>query len=59
MGDTSPKNKHKLEEQKHDEHVKKEDVKHHNAEVQHHHVKLELTPEQVISLPNAAAPKDS
>ena len=59
MGDTSPKNKHKLEVQKHDEHVKKEDVKHHNAEVQHHHVKDELIPEQVIGLPNAEEPKDS
>lgn len=37
MGDSSPKNKHKLEEQKHEDHVKKEDKKHENAEVQHHH----------------------
>ncbi|MEO6789136.1 MAG: hypothetical protein ABI318_23685 [Chthoniobacteraceae bacterium] len=36
MGDDSPKNKHKLEEQKHGDHVKKEDRKHENAEVQHH-----------------------
>ena len=36
MGDTSPKNKHKLEAKKHDDHVKKEDGKHQNAEVQHH-----------------------
>ena len=37
MGDTSPKNIHKLEEQKHEEHAKKEDEKHENAERQHHH----------------------
>ena len=37
MGDTSPKNKHKLEDQKHEDHVKKEDGKHENAEKQHHH----------------------
>jgi hypothetical protein len=35
MGDTSPKNIHKLEEQKHEEHVQKEDAKHENAERQH------------------------
>lgn len=59
MGDTSPKNKHKLEEQKHDEHLKKEEVKHHNAEVQHHHPRVEPTPEQVVGLPNAEEPKHS
>ena len=37
MGDDSPKNKHKLEEQKHEEHDKKEDEKHENAERQHTH----------------------
>ena len=36
MGDNSPKNQHKLEEQKHDEHVKKDHQKHENAERQHH-----------------------
>ena len=37
MGDDSPKNKHKLDDQKHEEHAKKEDEKHENAERQHHH----------------------
>ena len=37
MGDTSPKNIHKLAEKKHDEHVKKEEHKHENAEIQHLH----------------------
>lgn len=37
MGDDSPKNKHKLEEQKHEEHEQKEHEKHENAERQHHH----------------------
>ena len=32
MGHNSPKNQHKLEEQKHDEHVKKDDEKHENTE---------------------------
>ena len=36
MGDASPKNQHKLVEQKHDEHVKKDHQKHENAERQHH-----------------------
>ena len=45
MGDDSPKNKHKLEEQQHEEHVKKEDDKHKNAEVQHHHPEHPATAE--------------
>ncbi len=53
MGDNSPKNKHKLEEQKHDEHVKKEDSKHQNAEAQHHHPDHLPTAEQVNGLPEA------
>ena len=53
MGDTSPKNKHKLEEQKHEDHVKKEDRKHENAEVQHHHPDHLPTAEQVNGLPTS------
>ena len=37
MGDTSPKNIHKLAEKKHEDHVKKEEHKHENAETQHLH----------------------
>lgn len=36
MGDTSPKNQHKLAEQKHEEHVKKDHEKLENAMHQHH-----------------------
>lgn len=53
MGDTSPKNKHKLEEQKHEDHVKKEDEKHENAERQHHHPDSIPDAEQVVGLPEA------
>ena len=35
MGDTSPKNIHKLEEKKHEQHEKMLDEKHENAERQH------------------------
>lgn len=45
MGDSSPKNKHKLEEQKHEEHVQHEHQKHDNAERQHHHPDAETHPE--------------
>ena len=45
MGDTSPKNIHKLAEKKHEEHVKKEDDKHENAERQHHHTHAEAESE--------------
>lgn len=48
MGDQSPKNRHKLEEQKHDEHVKKEHEKLENAEHQHH-------PERPSTIVEAAA----
>ena len=51
MGDTSPKNKHKLEEQKHEEHVKKEDEKHENAERQHIHPDGFPEAEQLPALP--------
>lgn len=36
MGDNSPKNQRKLEEQKHEEHVKQDHTKLENAEYQHH-----------------------
>ncbi len=36
MGDHSPKNQHKLDEQKHEEHVKKDHEKLENAVHQHH-----------------------
>ena len=36
MGDNSLKNQHKLDEQKHEEHVKKDHEKLGNAEHQHH-----------------------
>ena len=36
MGDSSPKNLHKLKEQKHEVHDKKEHEKHDNADRQHH-----------------------
>lgn len=48
MGDQSPKNQHKLEEQKHGEHVKKEHEKLENAEHQHH-------PERPSTIVEAAA----
>ena len=51
MGDTSPKNKHKLEEQHHELHDKKEHEKHDNAEVQHHHPDHLPVAEQVKGLP--------
>lgn len=51
MGDTSPKNIHKLAEQKHEEHEKKEQHKHENAEVQHHSVSHPPDAEQVKGLP--------
>lgn len=48
MGDHSPKNQHKLEEQKHGEQVKKEHEKLENAEHQHH-------PERPSTIVEAAA----
>jgi hypothetical protein len=51
MGDPSPKNKHKMEEQHHETHVKKEHEKLENAEVQHHHPDHVPTPEQVVGMP--------
>jgi len=49
MGDTSPKNQHKLDEQKHEEHVKKDHAKLENADHQHHPDRAS-TPEEVLAL---------
>ena len=49
MGDNSPKNQHKLDEQKHEEHVKKDHTKLENAEHQHHPDRAS-TPEEVLAL---------
>jgi hypothetical protein len=49
MGDTSPKNKHKLVEQKHEEHVKKTHEKIENA-VHQHHPDRPSTPEEDFAL---------
>lgn len=49
MGDNSPKNQHKLDEQKHEEHVKKDHAKLENAEHQHHPDRIS-TPEEVLAL---------
>ena len=49
MGDNSPKNQHKLHEQKHEGHVKKDHVKLENAEHQHHPHR-ESTPEEILAL---------
>ena len=49
MGDTSPKNQHKLDEQKHEVHVKKDHAKLENA-VHQHHPDRASTPEEVLAL---------
>ena len=49
MGDNSPKNQHKLDEQKQEAHVKKDHVKLENAEHQHH-PKRDSTPEELLAL---------
>ena len=49
MGDKSPKNQHKLHEQKHEEHVKKDHSKLENA-VHQHHPDRASTPEEVLAL---------
>ena len=49
MGDDSPKNKHKLDEQKHEEHVKKDHEKLENAAHQHHPDRPS-TAEEVLAL---------
>ena len=49
MGDNSPKNQHKLDEQKHEEHVKKDHTRLENAEHQHHPDRAS-TPEEALAL---------
>ena len=49
MGDNAPKNQRKLNEQKHEEHVKKDHVKLENA-VHQHHPDRASTPEEILAL---------
>ena len=49
MGDNSPKNQHKLHEQKHEKHVKKDHEKLENAVHQHHRDRIS-TPEELLAL---------
>ncbi len=49
MGDNSPKNQHKLDGQKHEEHVKKDHAKLENA-VHQHHPDRASTPEEDLAL---------
>jgi|GEM_PF-2616981 len=49
MGDTSPKNKHKLGGQKQEEQVKKDHKKLENADHQHHPDRAP-TPEEVLAV---------
>ncbi|MEO7317549.1 MAG: hypothetical protein ABIZ56_01030 [Chthoniobacteraceae bacterium] len=58
MGDTSPKNQHKLDEQKHEEHVKKDHEKLENAAHQHHPDR-DSTPEEVLALKKQEEAADS
>ncbi len=58
MGDTSPKNQHKLDEQKHGDHVKKDHEKLENA-VHQHHPDRASTPEEVLALQKQEAEADA
>ena len=58
MGDDSPKNKHKLDEQKHEEHVKKDHEKLENAAHQHHPDRPS-TPEEALALKEEEAAADA
>lgn len=58
MGDNSPKNQHKLDEQKHDEQVKKEHEKLENA-VHQHHPDRASTPEEILALKKQEAEADA
>jgi len=49
MGDNSPKNQHKLDEQKHEEQMNKDHAKLENA-VHQHHPDRASTPEEVLAL---------
>ena len=48
MGDNSPKNQHKLDEQKHEEHVK--DYEKLENAARQHHPDRPLTPEKTVAL---------
>ncbi len=58
MGDNSPKNQHKLDEQKHEEHVKKDNEKLENA-VHQHHPDRASTPEEILALKKQEAATDA
>ena len=58
MGDHSPKNQHKLDEQKHEHHVKKDHEKLENA-VHQHHPDRASTPEEVLALKQDEAAVDA
>ena len=58
MGDNSPKNQHKLDEQKHEEHVKKDHDKLENA-VHQHHPDRPSTPEEILALKKEEAAADA
>lgn len=58
MGDNSPKNQHKLDEQKHEDHVKKDHQKLENAEHQHHPDRPS-TPEEIAALKKDEAAADA
>lgn len=58
MGGHSPKNQHKLDEQKHEEHVKKDHEKLENA-VHQHHPDRTSTPEEAIALKKQAEAADA
>ena len=58
MGDNSPKNQHKLEEQKHEKHVKKDHEKLENA-VHQHHPDRPSTSEEILALKKEEAAADT
>ena len=58
MGDNSPKNHHKLDEQKHEEHVKKDHEKLENA-VHQHHPDRPSTAEEILALKKEEAAADA
>lgn len=58
MGDNSPKNQHKLDGQKHEEHLKKDHEKLENA-VHQHHPDRASTPEEILALKKQQAESDA
>ncbi len=58
MGDHSPKNQHKLDEQKHEDHVKKDHAKLENAAHQHHPDRPP-TAEELLALKKQEADADA